>query len=64
MQPLAEATMARSKSDAGRSYGREASGYHALRPDHPAGGGVELYEFCSRVSCRQSEELKSMTVAC
>lgn len=36
-----EPILARSKSDAGGLYGRDASRYHALRPDHPAAGGVE-----------------------
>uniref|UniRef100_A0A0A9GPB3 Uncharacterized protein n=1 Tax=Arundo donax TaxID=35708 RepID=A0A0A9GPB3_ARUDO len=37
--PQAEAepaALARSKSDAGASYGQEKGRYHALRPDHPA----------------------------
>ncbi|CAL4975635.1 unnamed protein product [Urochloa decumbens] len=62
--------LARSKSDAGRSYGREASRYHALRPDHPAadggGAGVEPDGFRApekREQRRRSEELRSPAVA-
>ncbi|CAL4949087.1 unnamed protein product [Urochloa decumbens] len=62
--------MARSKSDAGRSYGREASRYHALRPDHPAAGGgggaIEPEGFRApekREQRRRSEELRSPAVA-
>ncbi|CAL4956052.1 unnamed protein product [Urochloa decumbens] len=62
--------MARSKSDAGRSYGREAGRYHALRPDHPAaasgGAGVEPDGFRApekREQRRRSEELRSPAVA-
>ncbi|KAF8670983.1 hypothetical protein HU200_050255 [Digitaria exilis] len=61
--------MARSKSDAGRSYGREAaraSPYHALRLDHPAGGGVERDGFAAtekREPRRRSEDLTSPAVA-
>lgn len=65
-RPEAELTMARSKSDAGRSYGREASRYHALRPDHPAGGRVEPDVFRApekRQTRRRSEELRSPAVA-
>ncbi|CAO2208478.1 unnamed protein product [Urochloa humidicola] len=60
------AMMARSKSDAGRSYGREASRYHALRPDHPAAGGGEPDGFRApekRQQRRRSEELRSPAVA-
>uniref|UniRef100_K3XER9 Protein CHUP1, chloroplastic n=1 Tax=Setaria italica TaxID=4555 RepID=K3XER9_SETIT len=59
-------TMARSRSDAGRSYGREASRYHALRPDHPAGGGIEpdgSRATEKREPRRRSEELRSPAVA-
>ncbi|RLN22661.1 hypothetical protein C2845_PM07G13490 [Panicum miliaceum] len=62
----AEPTLARSKSDAGRSYGREASRYHALRPDHPASGGVEPDGFHApekREPRRRSEELTSPAAA-
>ncbi|KAF8696707.1 hypothetical protein HU200_036333 [Digitaria exilis] len=67
-RPGAEAAvmMARSKSDAGRSYRREAaSPYHALRPDHPAGGGVETDGFTAaekREPRRRSEDLRSPAV--
>ena len=60
------ALLARSKSDAGRSYGREASRYHALRPDHPASGGVEPDGFRApekRERRRRSEELRSPAAA-
>ena len=60
------ALLARSKSDAGRSYGREASRYHALRPDHPASGGVEPDGFRApekREPRRRSEELRSPAAA-
>ncbi|RLM93742.1 uncharacterized protein C2845_PM08G16960 [Panicum miliaceum] len=65
-RPEAEPTMARSKSDAGRSYGREASRYHALRPDHPASGGVEPDGFRApekREPRRRSEELRNPAAA-
>ncbi|GJM94088.1 hypothetical protein PR202_ga10702 [Eleusine coracana subsp. coracana] len=47
------ATLARSKSDGGKSYGREATRYHSLRPDHPAD---EAKKWERR---RRSEELTS-----
>ncbi|XP_062203130.1 uncharacterized protein LOC133905379 isoform X2 [Phragmites australis] len=59
-------TLARSKSDAGASYGREASRYHALRPDHPAEVGVEPDGFRAREKRelrRRSVELRSPEVA-
>ncbi|OEL13167.1 hypothetical protein BAE44_0025814 [Dichanthelium oligosanthes] len=65
-RPEAEPTLARSKSDAGRSYGREVGRYHALRPDHPAGGAVEPDGFRApekRELRRRSEELRSPAVA-
>ncbi|KAJ1284048.1 hypothetical protein BS78_03G173700 [Paspalum vaginatum] len=61
----AEPVMARSKSDAGGSYGREASRYHALRPDHPAAGGVEPDGFRApekREGRRRSEGLRNPVV--
>ncbi|KAL5226277.1 hypothetical protein ABZP36_014542 [Zizania latifolia] len=64
---LLEAETARSRSDLGASsYGREASQYHALRPDHPAlttgqtdddGGPRASPE--KRELRRRSEELRS-----
>ncbi|CAO2190786.1 unnamed protein product [Urochloa humidicola] len=63
-ETAAQPTMARSKSDAGRSYGRDASRYHALRPDHPA--AVEPDGFRApekRDQRRRSEELRSPAVA-
>uniref|UniRef100_A0A0D9V295 Uncharacterized protein n=1 Tax=Leersia perrieri TaxID=77586 RepID=A0A0D9V295_9ORYZ len=50
-----EAETARTRSDVGASYGREAaSRYHALRPDHPAAASPERRELR-----RRSEELRS-----
>ncbi|XP_048563470.1 uncharacterized protein LOC125543994 [Triticum urartu] len=37
----AETRLARSKSDNGASFGREATRYHSLRPDRPAGPGTD-----------------------
>ncbi|WVZ69944.1 hypothetical protein U9M48_018657 [Paspalum notatum var. saurae] len=57
--------LARSKSDAGGSYGREVSRYHALRPDHPAAGEVEPDGFRApekREGRRRSEGLRSPVV--
>ncbi|TVU34225.1 hypothetical protein EJB05_16056, partial [Eragrostis curvula] len=58
----ATATLARSRSDAGASYGREASRYHSLRPDHPAadetGAAPEVRE-----PRRRSEELRTRGAA-
>ncbi|KAL6615035.1 hypothetical protein ACP70R_037305 [Stipagrostis hirtigluma subsp. patula] len=62
----AEPTMTRSKSDGGASCGREASRYHALRPDHPAGdaaGPDGLLAPEKRQLRRRSEELSSPAVA-
>ncbi|GJN18566.1 hypothetical protein PR202_gb05738 [Eleusine coracana subsp. coracana] len=48
------ATLSRSKSDGGKSYGREATRYHSLRPDHPAEVAPEKWD-----RRRRSEELTS-----
>jgi hypothetical protein len=63
----AEPVLARSKSDAGGAYGREgSSGYHALRPDHPASEADEPDGFRApekREARRRSEDLRSPAVA-
>ncbi|CAO2170415.1 unnamed protein product [Urochloa humidicola] len=63
-ETVAQPTMARSKSDAGRSYGRDASRYHALRPDHPAAGEPDGFRAPEkREPRRRSEELRTPAVA-
>lgn len=66
-RPEAEPTLARSKSDAGGAYGREASRYHALRPEHPGREADEPDGFRApekREARRQSaEELRTPAVA-
>ncbi|KAL6882098.1 hypothetical protein ACP4OV_011570 [Aristida adscensionis] len=57
-------TLTRSKSDAGASYGRKASRYHALRPDRPAVEGASAAPEGFRAPekrelRRRSEELQS-----
>lgn len=54
-----EAKLARSKSDAGASYGREATRYHALRPEHPADVGPHHALHAPEKPRRYSEELRS-----
>ncbi|VAH77107.1 unnamed protein product [Triticum turgidum subsp. durum] len=53
-----ETKLARSKSDNGASFGREATRYHALRPDRPAGPGTDGLHSPEKIR-RYSDELTS-----
>ncbi|CAM0881470.1 unnamed protein product [Alopecurus aequalis] len=52
------AGLVRSKSDVGASFGREATRYHALQPDHPAGVTPGGYQAAEKMR-RYSDELRS-----
>ena len=52
------AGLVRSKSDGGTSFGREATRYHALRPDHPAGVRPDGYHAPEKMRS-YSDELRS-----
>ncbi|VAH61269.1 unnamed protein product [Triticum turgidum subsp. durum] len=54
----AETRLARSKSDNGASFGREATRYHALRPDRPAGPGTDGFHSPEKIR-RYSDGLTS-----
>nr|BAJ85001.1 predicted protein [Hordeum vulgare subsp. vulgare] len=54
----AKTRLARSKSDNGASFRREATRYHALRPDRPAGPGTDGFHSPEK-NRRYSDELRS-----
>ena len=54
----ATAVLVRSKSDVGASLGREATRYHALRPDNPAGVRPDGYQAVEKMRS-YSDELRS-----